>query len=194
MADDTEATRVEEEITYTNRFMRARTNPNNIYYTPDDALDFIAAHLAPFKRVWECCCGQNHITRYLERRGHAVIATDIDMGHDMFAYAPSPEDYDIIVTNPPFQGKRRILERLYELGKPFAVLMPTMALNSNPVRLLLKADADWGILMPPKSINYIPGDHPDAATLTKKPKGSRSFFHSSWFCHKVPTVRSMVIA
>lgn len=182
-----------EDTTYVGQFKRARENPNNNYYTPNDALDFVYDHVRPFRRVWECCCGANHIARYLEARGHVVIATDIDTGHDMFTYAPPPEDYDIIVTNPPFQGKRRVLERLYELGKPFVVLMPTMTLDSNPARQLLKIDPTWGILMPPKSINYIPADHPEATTLTTKPKGSRSFFHSSWFCHGIPTVTGMCI-
>ncbi len=183
----------QETLSYAGRFKKAQANPNNNYYTPDDAIDFVYDHIKPFSRVWECCCGANHITRYLQAKGHTVIATDLATGHDLFEYAPPAEDYDIIVTNPPFQGKRRVLERLYALNKPFIVLMPTMALDSNPVRMLLKADPTWGILMPPKSINFIPADHPDSATLTKKPKGSRSFFHSSWFCHRIPTVTGLTI-
>ena len=40
-----------------------------------------------------------------------------------------PEDYDVIVSNPPFSIKDKILERLYELNKPFAVLLPMNSLQ-----------------------------------------------------------------
>lgn len=185
----------EEQLNYAGQWQRAKDKPNNNYYTPETAMEYIHPHIKQFLRVWEPCCGANHITRYLEKKGHTVIATDITMGeeYNFFNYAPPPESYDIIVTNPPFQGKRRILERMYALEKPFAILMPTMALDSNPVRILLKKDPDWGIIMPPKTINYIPAEHADALSRTKHPKGTRSFFHSSWFCHNVPHVRNMMI-
>jgi hypothetical protein len=185
----------DQPLNYAGQWQRAKDKPNNNYYTPESAMGYIYDRIKGFPRVWEPCCGANHITRFLEGKGHTVIATDITMGdeYDLFTYAPPPESYDIIVTNPPFQGKRRILERLYALGKPFAILMPTMALDSNPVRILLKKDPCWGIIMPPKTISYIPAEHERATSITKHPKGTRSFFHSSWFCHNLPNVRNMMI-
>jgi hypothetical protein len=192
-----ETTSREEDkpLSYTGQWKKAKNKPNNNYYTPDMAIEYIYPYISNFSRVWEPCCGANHISRFLENRGHTVISTDITMGHeyDIFTYAPPPESYDIIVTNPPFQGKRRIMERLYALGKPFVVLMPTMALDSNPVRILLKNNPDWGIIMPPKTINYIPAEHEKSHDSIKHPKGTRSFFHSSWFCHNIPNVRNMMI-
>ncbi|NBS71350.1 hypothetical protein EBT31_20935, partial [bacterium] len=145
-----------------------------------------------YAKIWEPCCGQGHIVKYLEAKGHEVIGTDILMGetYDFKTYAPADDAYDVIVTNPPFEGKRQTLERLYALGKPFAILMPTMALDSNPVRALIKDHGQWGIVMPNKTINYIPGDLKHETT---PPKNSRSFFHSSWFCWKIPGVEGMII-
>lgn len=46
---------------------------------------------------------------------------------DFFDY--EPDNYDVIVSNPPFSIKDKILERLYELDKPFAVLLPMNSLQ-----------------------------------------------------------------
>lgn len=40
-----------------------------------------------------------------------------------------PDDYDVIVSNPPFSIKDKILQRLYELDKPFAILLPLNSLQ-----------------------------------------------------------------
>ena len=56
-----------------------------------------------------------------------MIRSHIDDGQDFFTY--EPDDYDVIVSNPPFSIKDKILERLYELNKPFAVLLPLNSLQ-----------------------------------------------------------------
>lgn len=61
------------------------------------------------------------------RGGYNVVRSHIDDGQDFFTY--EPEDYDVIVSNPPFSIKDKILERLYELNKPFAVLLPMNSLQ-----------------------------------------------------------------
>ena len=40
------------------------------------------------------------------------------------------DDFDCIVSNPPFSCKDKILERLYTIGKPFAILLPQNSLQS----------------------------------------------------------------
>lgn len=177
-------------------YQRAKDKPNNMYFTPDYAMDFIKPYLKNFKRIWEPCCGHGHMVRYFEEAGHQVVGTDILHGDefDFYKYAPAPESYDILVTNPPFQNKRETVVRLFELNKPFAVLMPTLLLDSNPIRQILKEHrGEWGILFPDKTINYIPESQPDSESSTKATRASRSFFHSSWFCRWVPGVTEMVI-
>jgi hypothetical protein len=39
-------------------------------------------------------------------------------------------EFDCIVSNPPFTLKDKILKKLYEIGKPFAVLLPIQSLQS----------------------------------------------------------------
>lgn len=41
----------------------------------------------------------------------------------------TPFYYDVIISNPPFTQKDAVLKRLYELGKPFAILLPLNSLQ-----------------------------------------------------------------
>lgn len=60
--------------------------------------------------------------------GHRVIHSHISEGKDFFKYVPE-EDYDYIISNPPFTLKLEILEKLYDMNKPFAFLLPLPCLN-----------------------------------------------------------------
>ena len=57
-----------------------------------------------------------------------VIYTHIDTGENFFFYEPE-EDYDIIISNPPFSCKDDVLKRLFELNKPYAMLLPIPTLQ-----------------------------------------------------------------
>lgn len=57
-----------------------------------------------------------------------VIATHIDNGQNFFYYEPK-EHYDFIISNPPYSIKDDVLKRLYELDKPYAMLLPIPALQ-----------------------------------------------------------------
>lgn len=61
------------------------------------------------------------------RGGYKVVRSHIDEGQDFFTY--EPEDYDVIISNPPFSLKDKVLKRLYELDKPFAILLPLNSLQ-----------------------------------------------------------------
>ena len=57
-----------------------------------------------------------------------VIYSHIDTGQNFFFYEPE-EEYDIIISNPPFSCKDDILKRLFELNKPYAMLLPIPTLQ-----------------------------------------------------------------
>lgn len=66
-------------------------------------------------------------TRHSTGGGWRVIRSSIEEGQDFFEFAPN--DFDIIVSNPPFTKKDEVLKRLYELEKPFAILLPLNSLQ-----------------------------------------------------------------
>ena len=47
-----------------------------------------------------------------------VVYLHLESGQDFFTY--EPEKWDMIVSNPPFKGKRKIFERALSFNKPFA--------------------------------------------------------------------------
>ena len=57
-----------------------------------------------------------------------MIRSSLAEGKDFLEYEPD-EPYDVIITNVPFSLKDKILKRLDELGKPFAILLPLNSLQ-----------------------------------------------------------------
>lgn len=77
----------------------------------------------PFDEEWSAYYNS------FREQGYDVVRSSILDGQDFFTY--EPEHYDIIVSNPPFNIKDKILKRLDELGKPFAVLLPLNSLQGD---------------------------------------------------------------
>lgn len=59
--------------------------------------------------------------------GWQVERSSLEEGQNFFEFEPT--EYDVIISNPPFTQKDAVLKRLYELGKPFAILLPLNSLQ-----------------------------------------------------------------
>ena len=92
---------------------------------------------------------ENLMTKF-ERAGFKVIHSHIDENKNFFFYEPE-EDYDCIISNPPFSLKDDVLKRLYELNKPYAMLLPIPALQGQKRFPYIK---DCQALIFDKRINY----------------------------------------
>lgn len=73
------------------------------------------------KKVWECACGEGHISKTLEKNGYKVYSSDlIDRGygevHDFLKITKQniPVSWDII-TNPPFAFAKEFVEHAMNL-------------------------------------------------------------------------------
>lgn len=92
-------------------------------------MDHIIKYLQKDKKIWcpfdieECSA----FSVRLKECGFDVISTHIDKGQDFFEY--EPDKWDLIVSNPPFSLKDKVLERLYSFNKPFAILLPLNSLQ-----------------------------------------------------------------
>lgn len=96
--------------------------------TPDYAIDPLLPFL-PQWTYWECAAGERNIENGLRCRGYKnVIGTDIITGQNLFEF--EPDNWDCIITNPPYSVKYKWLARCYELDKPFALLMPVEVLGT----------------------------------------------------------------
>lgn len=61
-------------------------------------------------------------------RGHKVLRSHIVEGQDFFTYKPE-EEWDILISNPSFSKKDKVLKRAFDLQKPFALLLPANSIQ-----------------------------------------------------------------
>lgn len=112
-------------------YLQAKTDKaSDEVFTPRYAVLPIIKHIpSNFKTIW--CPFDEEDSEYvicLKSEGYNVINSHIDEGKNFFEYEPG-EDYDCIISNPPFSIKDDILKRLNELNKPYAILLPIPALQ-----------------------------------------------------------------
>lgn len=108
-------------------------------------------------RIWESACGEGYLVRALQREGFSVVATDLhheNPGKRLdFLNGTMSFPYDIQVTNPPFSLKYKWLARSYELGMPFALLMPVETMAAKAAQSLFDKHG-VEILMLERRINF----------------------------------------
>ena len=97
--------------------------------------------------------------------------------------APSMPEFDIVLTNPPYSIKDDYLARCYQIGKPFALLLPIAALGGSRRQRMY---AQYGI-----EIILLGGR---IKLPTPSGKGSGSWFETAWFTHGLNIGRQLTFA
>lgn len=136
-------------------YLTAKTNKaSDEVFTPAYAVKPIIKYLdmtGPPLTVW--CPFDTEDSEYvklLRTGGYKVIASHIDEGKNFFDWEPK-EEYDCIISNPPFSLKDEVIKRLYELDKPYAILLPIPSLQGQKRFPYMK---DCEALIFDKRINY----------------------------------------
>jgi len=142
------------------------------FQTPKEAIDILIPYLKKEWKIWECASGKGNIVKALQEKGFDVYGSDIIHNSvcDFLTWRPC-QKVDCIITNPPYSLKEKFLERCYELKKPFALLMPLTALESEKRQKLYRK---YGVqlIIPNKRFNFeIPSGN-----------GGGSWFATAWFC------------
>jgi hypothetical protein len=145
-------------------------NGSDDFQTPPEAVLPLLPYLPPDWTIWECASGKGKLAQVLRRGGFKVIATDKRDGKDFLAWQPD-EDWHCVMTNPPYSQKNHFLERAYDLGKPFAFLLPLTALESRSRQGLFQRNGIQ-VMMLDKRIDF--------ETPNQTP--SHSWFPVAWFC------------
>lgn len=98
------------------------------YIPPLYAVDPILKYIPKDKIIW-CPFDEEWSAFYrrLKEEGYNVVRSSLKDGQDFFTYEPNK--WDMIVSNPPFSSKDKVLERLYSFKKPFAILLPLNSLQ-----------------------------------------------------------------
>jgi hypothetical protein len=125
---------------------------NDFYATEPKALEELLKHIKFNNNVWECSCGQGHLSEVLKNNGYNVKSTDlIDRG-----YGEGNIDFlkqtDVfngdIVTNPPFKLLNKFIEKAMDLlpvGNKLALFVKIQVLESKSRKLLFEK-------LPPKLV------------------------------------------
>ena len=146
---------------------------NDECMTPDYGVMPIIKYLSKDKIIW-CPFDKkdSEFVKILTSKGFKVVYSHIDNGQDFYTY--EPEEWDVIVSNPPFTNKRKIFERALSFNKPFALLMSNTWLNDSAPKQLF-ADKQLQLLMFEERMKFI-----NNGVIQNK-----ITFSSSYYCYNV---------
>jgi hypothetical protein len=146
------------------------TKSSDEFQTPEIAIHCLLPHLPKEWVIWECAWGSGSLATHLINAGYTVVGNEF---LDFLCEQYYGHLYDCVVTNPPYSLKNEFLAHCYELGKPFALLMPLSALEGRKRGALYR---EYGIqlIIPNKRINFV----------TPTGEGSGAWFQTAWFTWK----------
>lgn len=90
--------------------------------------------------------------KLFRQAGYQVIATHIANGQDFFTIDPPKCDY--IISNPPYSVKGEVLQRLFDLGIPFAMLVGVVGLFESQKRFDMFREHEFEIMYLNRRISY----------------------------------------
>ena len=126
---------------------------NDEFYTPIYAIKPIAKYIKPRSKIWCPFDTENSLfVTELKRLGHTVVFTHIFTGTDFFK-CETPE-CDYIISNPPYSKKTEVLQRLFEIGKPFAMLLGVVGLFESQTRFNMFKNNDFEVMYLNKRVAY----------------------------------------
>ena len=143
---------------------------NDECYTPDYGVEPILKYIPKDTTVW--CPFDTEDSQFVIQisKQNKVIRSHLESGQDFFNY--EPDEWDMIVSNPPFTDKRKFFERALSFNKPFALIMTNTWLNDSAPKQLFK-DKDLQLLMFDKRMKFISPDGRNNDKIT---------FSSSYYC------------
>lgn len=127
---------------------------NEDYYATDPKAAELLLKLETFsKNIWECACGEGHLSKVFEKAGHIVKSTDlINRGYGQhnidFLSIDNIEYNGDIITNPPYKYAQEFIEKALQIiptGNKVAMFLKVQFLEG-------KGRKNLFISNPPKTI------------------------------------------
>ena len=150
-------------------------NKNDEYYTPSYAVHPIIKNIKPNSIIW-CPFDkeESNFVQVLTKEGFKVIYGHIETGQDFFKVEVPECDY--IISNPPYSLKGEVFKRLYDIGKPFAMLINFQGIFDHKNRFEMFKNNRTEMLWLSPRVNYIKqGDY----------KASGVPFQSGYLCSSI---------
>ena len=136
------------------------------YFTPSILVNM----LVPYLKLWEVAFATEHNrqpiiwlpfdteeSKYytiLREEGFQVVRSHLNDDKDFFLW--HPEQFDLIVSNPPFSRKLEVFEHIiFDLKKPFVLLMNMMAINYQEIGNLFQfVNPKIQFIIPDKKVSF----------------------------------------
>ena len=140
---------------------------NDDFKTPMEVWSNIEQYI-PDKTIW--CPFYYNGEHTLQDLGYNIIHQD----EDFFTYEP---DYDLVIDNTPFSIKRQVLERLFNIDKPFILILPVSTICYKYFKIYKDKIQ---LIIPPHRYNF----HPE--------KNSSATFDCVYVCYKMNLDRDII--
>ncbi len=143
-------------------------------FTPAYAILPILKFIPPNSTVW-CPFDQEHsyFVQMIREAGFKVIHSHIDENKNFFTFEPK-KHWDLLISNPPYKGKRLFFERALSFNKPFALLMTLASFNDKyPAWSFHEAGKTMQLLKFDKRIEFVNHDGRSGGKVT---------FQSGYMC------------
>lgn len=149
---------------------------NDEFYTPAYAIEPILKYIKSGSTVW--CpfdTDSSLFVKLLKGHGCNVIHSHIEDGFDFFIHKPDQE-FDYIISNPPYSKKGEVFDRLFSLGKPFAMLVGVVGLFESQKRFQMFKNNSFEIMYLNKRVAYFKSYDEQKPSLNPP-------FSSVYICH-----------
>ena len=159
-----------EPASFDSKALMYSSGNNDECYTPDYAVTPILKYIPEGAIVW-CPFDLEH-SEFVKQisKQNEVVYSHLETGQDFFTY--EPDQWDVLISNPPFTNKRKFFERALSFNKPFAMIMTNTWLNDSAPKQLFK-DKDLQLLMFDKRMKFNMPDGRENDKIT---------FSSSYYC------------
>lgn len=136
--------------------MQGDINPNDEFYTPNYAIEPLLKYIQKKSTIW--CpfdTEESNFVKILKEQGHKVFNSHISNGFDFFdAKKEKCQSFDYIISNPPYSLKTEVFKKLFELERPFAMLVGVVGIFESKNRFNMFKDNEFEIMYFNKRISY----------------------------------------
>jgi hypothetical protein len=153
------------------------------YMTPKYAWENIKDYIPENKKIWEAFYGDGKSGEYLKEilPNNTIIHEKIDFFDD-----DTVPDYDILISNGPFSLSKEIMNRLFELDKPFILIFPSSKIYTQYFRKW--KDRGIQIIIPRKRIQF--DKKVDGKTDINQKRSCN--FDCFYYCYKINLNRDII--
>ena len=125
-------------------------------YTPKYGVEVLLPHIQHLKDKTFWCPFDKEDSQFvqvLRMNGFKVVYSHLEYGQDFLTY--EPEQWDVMISNPPYKNKRVYWERALDLKKPFALLLPPNILSDSVINVTMRErEREFQLLIPSKRMRF----------------------------------------